>query len=124
VNNYEDTYEKYLTEHDRFVHSDGASKKSTFLKQDCELFDEKKYTPAPCIRVKRVNVSKTTEDWKIFVNDQELLLKGYRFSTPERRFLRTPEGITFIINGAKKGWTSVSEFKRNLKDIVKEGEPE
>ena len=97
---------------DQFAYDEG--KKSSFLKHDSELFNDEDYVPGNSIRVKRVS-SSTKEDWLILKNDEEyLLIKGTRFSSKERVFLRSADGVLFLINGAKQGWNSVSEFKRQL----------
>jgi hypothetical protein len=104
---------KYLDD-DQFVYDEKSGKKSSFLKQDSEFFNDEDYVPGKSVRAKRV-CKGTCEDWKVFVNEQEVLvLKGIRFTTKEKEFLRTTEGVMFIINGIKSGWRSVSEFKRQL----------
>lgn len=97
---------------DQFIYDE--NKRGHFLKQDTELFNDEDYVPGNSIRVKRV-ANSTTEDWLILKNDEEyLLIKGTRFSAKEREFLRGASGVLFLINGAKQGWDSVSEFKRQL----------
>jgi hypothetical protein len=119
MNGYENTYDKYLTENDQFVY-DEQGKRSVFLKQDSELFLDESYVPGKCIRVKYVE-SDSGEDWHILIDEKEqLVLKGNRFSTLEREFFRSTKGVVFIIEGIKKGWKSVSEFKRHVKENVKE----
>ena len=111
----DNSYSKYLTENDNFFYDEKSSKGSSFLKQDTELFDEETAaTPAQMVRVKRVDSDK--DEWQVFVDDKKhLLIRGSRFSAKEREYLRSPEGLMFIINGVKSGWKSVSEFKRQIK---------
>ena len=112
-----DTYNKYLVENDQFFYDEDSSKKGFILKQDNELFNEDDYVPGDMVEVKRVSGTKS-EDWNILINGKvHLVLKGSRFSSKQREFLRTPNGVLFIIKGAKMGWNSVSEFKRQLKEI-------
>jgi hypothetical protein len=110
------SYNKY-TDDNQFIY-DEKSKKSSFIKQDSEFFNDADYVPGKSVRVKRISTS-SREDWKIFVNEQEfLILKGLRFTTKEKEFFRTTDGVMFIINGIKNGWKSISEFKRQLQAKV------
>ena len=110
----ENTYNKY-SDDDQFVYDEKVGKKGSFIKQDSEFFNDEDYIPGNSVRVKRV-ANNSHEDWKVFINkDETLVLKGIRFTSSEREFLRTTDGVMFIINGIKSGWKSVSEFKRQLK---------
>jgi hypothetical protein len=107
-----DNSTKYMDE-DQFAYDEKSGKKG-LIKQDTEFFNDEDYIPGKSVRVKRVSKS-SHEDWKVFVNGEEdLILKGTRFSAKEREYLRTTDGVMFIINGIKCGWKSVSEFKRQL----------
>lgn len=108
---------RYL-EDDQFVYDEKTGKKGSFIKHDSEFFNDEDYVPGNSVRVKRI-LSNSNEDWKIFINEEEaLVLKGIRFTSKERDFLRTTDGVMFIINGIKSGWKSVSEFKRQLQAKV------
>ena len=112
MNGVENSYSKYAEE-DPFSY-DEKGKKGSFIKQDSEFFNDEDYVPGKSVRVKRVSLN-SHEDWKIFVNEEEvLILKGIRFTSKERDFIRTANGVMFVINGIKNGWKSVSEFKRQL----------
>jgi hypothetical protein len=112
------SYDKYSIESDQFFYDEGHSKNTSILKQETELFNEEDYVPGELIRVKRIAKS-DSEDWQVFINNNKtLLIKGNRFSTTEKEFLRTPAGVMFIINGIKQGWKSVSDFKRQIKDLA------
>lgn len=85
------------------------------LLKDHELFKDESYVPHKIIRVKRVNITKGAEDWKIMEDNQAVLvLKGSRFTNKEKEFLRTPEGFRFIVDGYKDGWRSINKFKQNM----------
>lgn len=108
-------YEKY-SEDNSFAYDEKVSKSGIFIKQDCELYHDEDNVPGAIVRVKRNSTKAGDESWKIIVNNEEfLVLKGSRFTEKEREFLRGPSGMLFIMDGAKKGWDSVSEFKRQLK---------
>lgn len=115
--NLKDNSYRYL-EDDQFVYDEKTGKKGSFIKHDSEFFNDDDYVPGNSVRVKRIT-SNSNEDWKIFINEEEaLVLKGIRFTSKERDFLRTTDGVMFIINGIKSGWKSVSEFKRQLQAKV------
>lgn len=91
------------------------------MRQDTDFFDEDSYIPHELIGVKYVELPKKSgEDWEI-VKDKitVLVVKGVRFSKKERIFLRTPNGMSFLINGYKRGWKTISEFKRQIKSFMK-----
>jgi hypothetical protein len=118
MNGHENSYDKYLVENDQFFYDEQNSKKGAFLKQDSELYNEEDDVPGGSVQVKRIS-QPPKEDWQIYINSKEyLLLRGTRFTAKEREFLRSVEGTLFIVQGAKQGWKSVSEFKRQLKDKV------
>lgn len=109
----DNSYNKYLIENDQFFYDEGTTKKGSFFKHDTELFNENDDVPGKSIQVKRIA---EPEEWKVIVDGNEhLILKGSRFTSKEREFLRKPNGILFVIDGIKQGWKSVSEFKRQMK---------
>lgn len=108
---------KYLEE-EQFSYDEKTGKKGSFIKQDSEFFNDEDYVPGRSVRVKRI-ATNSTEDWKVFVNEEEfIILKGIRFTAPEREFFRKTEGVMFIINGIKSGWKSISEFKRQMQGKI------
>lgn len=109
---------KYIIDDDQFAYDEKSGKKNSFIKQDSEFFNDDDYVPGNSVRVKRI-ANNSGEDWKIFINKEEfLVLKGTRFSSKEKEFLRTAAGVLFIIDGAKKGWDTVSEYKRQLQSKI------
>ncbi len=105
--------DKYET--DEYVIDEEKFTKNGSLRQDSEFFDDKSYVPHPVIGVKRIEFGKA-EDWEVQADNKTVLvLKGVRFSTKEKEYFRSVDGIKFIIHGYKLGWKSVSEFKRNIK---------
>jgi hypothetical protein len=111
------SYNKY-SDDNQFSYDEKGGKKNSFIKQDSEFFNDEDYVPGKSVRVKRISTN-SHEDWRVFMNEQEILvLKGIRFTAKEREFLRTTEGVMFVINGIKSGWKSVSEFKRQMQGNV------
>ena len=82
------------------------------------MFDDSSDISQKVIRVRRVKLPKGGEDWEI-LEDEKLVLtvKGTRFTAPERDFLRTVDGIKFLMEGYKVGIKSVSKFKTAIKKL-------
>lgn len=88
------------------------------LRHESELYNEEDNVPHDLIGVRWVNLPKG-EDWEVTKNKKTvLILKGVRFTTREKDFLRTSAGMSFIVDGYKRGWKSVSEFKRQVKKCL------
>ena len=108
--------DKYDT--DEYVIGEDKLPRNGSLRQESELFDEKSHVPHGVIGVKRVEYGKG-EDWEVLQDDKvALVLKGVRFTSKEKEFLRSVDGIKFIMTGFKSGWKSVSEFKRRIKEYL------
>jgi len=104
---------KYLDQSDEFLIDDGKQK--AISKQDGELFDEKSYIPHDIINVRRNNLPRNGIEWEILINKKSVLtLKGIRFSKKERKFLETPDGLLYIMQGYRSGMKNTSAFKKNL----------
>lgn len=112
--------QRYVDEQDEFfVESEKASKLG-FIRHDTELFLDDSYIAHDVINARRIELPKGGEDWEVLKNKNTVLtLKGIRFTKQEREFLRTANGMLFIINGYKQGWKSVAEFKRQVKKCLK-----
>lgn len=109
---YSDTIkEEYVIEEDKFR---GLSA----IRQESELFDEEENIEHKLINIKYIELPKG-EDWEILENKiPVLILKGVRFTKKERAFFKTPDGMKFLINGYKKGWKKIVDYKRNLKKCL------
>ena len=87
------------------------------LRIDHELLKDEDNIKQKLINVKRVNLRKG-EDWEILEDGKVvLLLKGIRFTKPEKDFLRTLDGMKFLISGYKNGIKSVVKFKQEIKKL-------
>lgn len=109
-----------LDEENIFVPLDSTESRSfNGLKADNELFDDESYQVQKLINVKRIDLPKGAEEWEI-LEDNEIVLsmKGTRFTNPEKKFLRTVEGMKFLIKEFKSGSRSVVKIKSSLKDLV------
>lgn len=108
-------------EEDIFVPSGEDSKGyNMLLKADNELYNEEDNVPAPVVSVRRVKLPRSGEDWEILVNGKvALVMKGTRFTNPEKEFLRTVDGMRFLISEYKEGRKSVVKIKEQMKRAMK-----
>lgn len=92
----------------------------TSLRTDHDFFDEEaSKVISQVISVKRIKRSKNKENWQILLNGKlVLLLKGERFTNQEKEFLRTVEGVKFLLASYKKGLQSVVKIKQELKRLL------
>lgn len=98
-------------------HKEGA--KYPLSKFDFELFDEEKAVPALVVRVKRMSSAAKGERWRIFANDElKFVIDGDKLSKKERTFLRTIEGVNFLIAEFKVGFKSLHELRVRLKKKI------
>lgn len=96
--------------------SEVGTGKLILSKHDFELFDDSKAVPARIIRVKRMGSIAKNEKWRIFDGDDlKFVLEGTKLSKKECIFLRTVEGINWLISEFKVGFKSVNELRVRLK---------
>lgn len=85
-------------------------------KYDFDLFDDSKAKPAPVVRIKRLNSSTKGERWRVMENDEvKFVLEGNKLSKKEREFIRTLDGVNWLIAEYKVGFKSFNELKGRLK---------
>lgn len=90
------------------------------LRSDNELFNEDENNVIhPVINVKKSKSSKNGEHWEILVNGKSLLmLKSARFSNTEKNYLRSADGMRFLLTEYKSGKKSVVKIKEALKKVL------
>ena len=87
----------------------------SFLKTENELFKDEDNVKHILISVKR-RAGRNGENWEICENGKSVLkLPGEKLSTKEKEYLRTVDGVQFLIAGYKQGWKSFNKFKQGLK---------
>lgn len=103
---------------DIFVNSETQDFKS-LLRSDNEFFNEKDSNIIhSIINVKRIKLPKNGEYWEILVNGKvTLLMKSTRFTNQEKEFLRSIEGMKWLITEYKNGKKSVVKIKEVLRKI-------
>ena len=92
---------------------------SQTLRIDTELFKDEDNVIEKVIGVRRAALPQNGENWEVLEDDcVVLVLHGIRFTNKERDFLRTIDGILFIMNGWKHGWKAISKYKSAIKGRV------
>jgi len=99
------------------------SLKYNLSKFEYDLYHEEDDIAEKIIRVKRFATS-NNEKWKIFEDSKvTLIIEGTKLSKKEKEFLRTVEGINFLLSKYKNGVNSFSsmkvEIKKKLSDLDK-----
>lgn len=113
--------DKNYKSEDTVAYSDSSQTKyfNASLKYDNEFYKDENNIEENNITVHRAKLKKS-EDWEILENNKiVLILKGIRFSNKEKEYFRTVDGIKFIMNGYKNGWSSVVKFKNEIKKVLK-----
>ena len=85
------------------------------LRTDHELFKEEDDIKQKVLNIKRIKLPRNGEDWEILEDKKIVLtLKGTRFSKSQREFLRTVNGVKFLMDSYKSDIKSVVKFKKAL----------
>lgn len=94
--------------------------KYNLSKFDYDLYHEEDDVAEKVIRVKRVSLPNKGEKWKIFEDNKvTFILEGSKLSNKEKAFLRTVEGVNFLIAQAKYGIKSFNSIKNEIKKKLK-----
>ena len=88
-------------------------------KFDHDLFKDEDNIIQPIIRVKFVGVSAKNEKWRILENEKlSLVIEGVKLTKKEKEFLKTIDGVNFLIREYKGGAKSFNQIKKQLKSIL------
>jgi len=102
---------------DAIQHGEGS--KYPLSKADFELYDETKAMPASVFRVKRMSSAAKGERWRFMKNEElQFVLEGSKLSKKECMFLRTVEGVNFLVAEFKIGFKSFNELRSRLKQKI------
>lgn len=97
--------------------------KYNLSKFEYDLYHEEDDVPNPVISIKRIcqsGQSGKNEKWKIIENDKvQLVIDGLKLSKKDREFLRTVDGVNFLISQFKIGINSFNHLKNELKKKLK-----
>lgn len=98
---------------------DSASK-HPLSKFDYDLYKEEDDIALPVIRVKRTSLPNKGERWKIFSDGKQMLvIEGSKLNNKEKDFLRTIDGVNFLIARYKAGVKSFNALKKSIKKRLK-----
>src|SRR4051812_43367681 len=89
-------------------------------KFDYDLFDEESNIPSKVYRVKRVSMPNKGEKWKIFEDSKVVFtIESTKISAKEKDFLRSVDGINFLMDKAKAGIKSLNWLRIEIKKFIK-----
>ena len=92
--------------------------KYNLSKFEYDLYHEEYDTIEKVIRVKRFSVP-NDEKWKIFEDTKVvLIIEGSKLTKKEKEFLRTVEGVNFLISQYKNGINSFNSMKAEIKKKI------
>jgi len=93
--------------------------KQNLSKFEYDLYHEEDDIITRIIRVKRTGTFDKNEKWKIFENTKVIFtVEGTKISKKEREFLRSIDGINFLIAQAKIGIKSLNKLRGELKKVL------
>lgn len=98
---------------------DGNSKYN-LSKFEYDLYHEEDDKSEKVIRVKRVSMPNKGEKWKIYEDNKALhIIEGSKLTNKEKDFLRTVDGVNFLIAQYKEGIKSFNALKLEIKKKLK-----
>lgn len=90
-------------------------------KFEYDLYHEEDDVAEKVVRVKRISLPNKGEKWKIFQDNKVVfVIEGAKLTNKEKEFLRSVEGVNFLINLAKQGIKSFSALKIEIKKKLKQ----
>lgn len=94
--------------------------KYSLSKFDYDLYHEEDDVAEKVVRVKRVALPNKGERWKI-MEDNKLVfsVEGTKLTNKEKEFLRSIDGVNFLIAQAKSGIKSFNALKTEIKKKLK-----
>lgn len=94
--------------------------KYSLSKFEYDLYHEEDDKVEKIIRVKRFSMPNKGEKWKIFEDSKAMfIIDGTKLTNKEKEFLRTIEGMNFLIDQYKIGIRSFNSLKLEIKKKLK-----
>jgi len=117
---YDNSPKKNGSVEDVILETSDQSFRYNLSKYEYDLYHEEDDVPNPIIRVKRFELPNSGEKWKVFADNKEkFVIDGYKLNKKEKEFLRSIDGVNFVINLFKSGIKSFNFFKIQLKNKLK-----
>lgn len=96
------------------------NRKYNLSKFEFDLYHEEDDKAEKVIRVKRVSLPNKGEKWKIFEDNKVMfVVEGAKLTNKEKEFLRTVDGVNFLIAQYKAGIKSFNALKIEIKKKLK-----
>lgn len=100
--------------------SKDSNMKYNLSKFEYDLYHEEDDKSEKVIRVKRVSMPNKGEKWKIFEDNKVMfIVEGTKLNNKEKDFLRTVDGVNFLIAQYKAGIKSFNSLKNEIKKKLK-----
>lgn len=94
--------------------------KYNMSKFEYDLYHEEDNIAEKVIRVRRFSLPNKGERWKIFEDNKiTLIIEGGKLTNKEKEFLRSVDGVNFLISQYKKGAKSFNAIKNEIKKLLK-----
>lgn len=94
--------------------------KHPLSKFEYDLYHEEEDISMPVVRVKRVSMPNKGEKWKIMEDNKVMfVVEGTKLNNKERNFLRTIDGVNFLIEQYRGGIKSFNALKKEIKKKLK-----
>src|SRR6185369_14639538 len=94
--------------------------KYNLSKFEYDLFHEEDDRIETVIRVRRISMPNRDEKWKIIENNKVIfIVEGSKLNNKEKEFLRSVDGVNFLLKQAKSGIKSFNSLKIELKKNIK-----
>lgn len=94
--------------------------KFNLSKFEYDLYHDEDNKIEKVIRIKRTSLPNKGERWKIFEDNKIIFtIEGIKLSNKEKEFLRTIDGVNFLIRQAKTGIKSLNSLKNEMKKVLK-----
>jgi len=94
--------------------------KYTLSKHEDDLYNDEDNIAFRVIRVKRIGMPARGEKWRIFEDAKVIFtIDGHKLTKKEKEFLRTIDGINFLMSEFKTGPKSFNAIKKAIKIKLK-----
>ena len=94
--------------------------KYNLSKFEYDLYHEEDDVSEKVIRVKRMSLPNKGERWKIFEDNKVVfVVEGAKLTNKEKDFLRSVDGVNFLITQFKQGIKSFNALKNEIKKNLK-----
>lgn len=94
--------------------------KYNMSKFEYDLYHEEDDISEKVIRVKRVSMPNKQEKWKVMTDNKVIfIIEGTKLNNKEKDFLRSVDGVNFLIKQCKSGIKSFNSLKIEIKKALK-----